>query len=105
MIELCNCKHLALVNKVGDKTQFTIYMCINLPYSAKDKSRKFWQTNIGGVEKSKFFCKVEIVLRREIGCVFIIQQKFQNFYFFHYTEKFKFSEFLLDDMNATYLSS
>jgi hypothetical protein len=38
----------------------------------------------------------DLLLRREIGCVLIIQQKFR---------KFKFSEFLLDDKNATYLSS
>ena len=31
IIELCNSKHLALVNKVGDKTQFTIsrFHCIS----------------------------------------------------------------------------
>ena len=46
-------------------------------------------------------------LRREIGCILIIQQKFRKFEFFLLcsVEKFKFSEFLLDDKNATSLYS
>ena len=45
--------------------------------------------------------------RREISCALIIQQKFLKFEFFLSctVEKFKFSEFLLDDKNATYFSS
>ena len=48
--------------------------------------------------------KCPYYLRREIGCVLIIQQKFQKFEFFPLctVEKFKFSEFLLDDKNATF---
>ena len=48
-------------------------------------------------------------LGREIGCVLIIQQKIPKIQIYLPCtvdlEKFKFSEFLLDDKNATYFSS
>ena len=44
--------------------------------------------------------------RREIGCVLITQQYLREFEFFYCTpKKFKFAQILLDDKNATYLSS